>query len=94
MCAIHAATLLPALEYVCLCRRLTVPLSGAGEATLSKLMKDDDAYTFSELPRINPHYKVSTSGLPLTAAETAVTSAQGGTYTDPPSHLSCDLHHA
>jgi len=34
-------------------------LSGDGEATLSKLMKDDDAYTFSELPRINPHYKVA-----------------------------------
>ena len=43
----------------CTCRRLTVPLSGDGEATLSKLMKDDDAYTFSELPRINPHYKVA-----------------------------------
>lgn len=37
--------------------RLTVPLSGDSEATLSKLMKDDDSYTFSELPRINPHYK-------------------------------------
>lgn len=37
--------------------RLTVPLSGDGEATMSKLMKDDSAYTFSELPRINPNYK-------------------------------------
>ena len=26
---------------------------------MSKLMKDDDAYTFAELPRINPKYKVS-----------------------------------
>ncbi len=41
------------------CRRLTVPLTGSGEATLGKLMKDDKAYTFSELPRINPHHKVS-----------------------------------
>lgn len=26
---------------------------------MSKLMKNDAEYTFSELPRINPHYKVS-----------------------------------
>lgn len=39
-------------------RRLTVPLTASGEATMSKLMKDDDEYTFSELPRINPRYKV------------------------------------
>lgn len=37
--------------------RLTVPLTGDGEATISKLMKDDGAYTFSELPRMNPHFK-------------------------------------
>ncbi len=52
----------------CTCRRLTVPLSGDGEATLSKLMKDDDAYTFSELPRINPHYKVALQALPCRSA--------------------------
>lgn len=28
---------------------------------MSKLMKDDSAYTFSELPRINPNYKVQPS---------------------------------
>lgn len=46
-------------EDACPRRRLTVPLTGTGEATLSKLMKDDSAYTFAELPRINPQYKVS-----------------------------------
>ena len=39
-------------------RRLTVPLTGDGDATMSKLMKDDAEYTYAELPRINPHYKV------------------------------------
>ena len=37
---------------------MTVPLTGDGEATMSKLMKDDAEYTYAELPRINPHYKV------------------------------------
>ena len=40
-------------------RRMTIPLAGDGEATMTKLMKDDSAYTFSELPRINPHHKVT-----------------------------------
>ena len=51
------------MDVCCGGRRLTVPLVGSGEATLSKLMKDDDEYTFSELPRINPHYKVCVSCL-------------------------------
>ena len=45
--------------HMLLSRRLTVPLSGDGDATMSKLMKNDSEYTFSELPRINPHYKVT-----------------------------------
>ena len=45
-------------QVVVLCRRLTVPLTGTGEATLSKLMQDDSTYTFSELPRVNPLHKV------------------------------------
>ena len=39
-------------------RRLTVPLTGDGDATMSKLMKNDAEYTYAELPRINPQYKV------------------------------------
>ena len=56
-------------------------------------MKDDDAYTFFELPRINPHYKVSTSGLAVTDAKKAVTSAPCATCTDLLSPLSGDLQH-
>ena len=45
-------------------RRVTVPLDGSSSsATLQPLMKDD-SYIFSELPRVNPHYKVHCSSNP------------------------------
>ena len=38
---------------------MTLPLTGQGEVTIKKLMKDDSEYTYFELPRMNPHYKVT-----------------------------------
>ncbi len=36
-----------------------MPLDGASSsATLAPLMRDDAAYTFSELPRVHPGHKV------------------------------------
>ena len=37
---------------------MTVPLDGSsGSASIAPLMKED-SYTFCELPRVNPNYKV------------------------------------
>ena len=38
---------------------MTVPLDGSSSsASIAPLMKDD-SYTFCELPRVNPNYKVT-----------------------------------
>ena len=38
---------------------MTVPLDGSSSsASIAPLMKDD-SYTFCELPRVNPNYKVA-----------------------------------
>ena len=44
------------------CRRITLPLDGQGadeEIKLEHLMKDDSVYFYSELPRVNPRFKVA-----------------------------------
>ncbi len=44
------------------CRRITLPLDGQAadeEIKLEHLMKDDSVYFYSELPRVNPRFKVS-----------------------------------
>ena len=48
------------------CRRITLPLDGQGadeEIKLEHLMKDDSVYFYSELPRVNPRFKVACSPL-------------------------------
>ena len=42
---------------------MSVPLTEHGEGTISSLMKDDKEYTFFELPRMNPNYKVKASNI-------------------------------
>ena len=69
----------------CARRRLTVPLTGAGEASLSKLMKDDSAYTFSELPRMNPLYKVCSGCV----AHVCLATTRCTSVPILPAHLSC-----
>ena len=45
-------------------RRMTIPLDGSSTtATVQPLMKDDDSYTYCELPLVNPQYKVQASSM-------------------------------
>ena len=56
------------------CRRITLPLDGQGadaEIKLEHLMKDDSVYFYSELPRVNPRFKVTC----IPSAHSVVTSS-------------------